>query len=1462
MKNIYYQFVRVFAIISILSFNVSFLQAQITKVTLYPYLVTNVSGLGNAGLMVDEQDLSGDPLNGNKGAPVTLWQSSYSAVYPIRAIIDLGSEMLVTNIFIYDSYNYANLTFDYGTPENWYNLFTDPLMGWKTWNRHDVNVTTRYLRISKQSPNVGFNEIIVYADNPILPPPPVTNLTPIEATPSTIKLTWTDVPGNQSTGSFISYDLRYSKTPITLANFSTCLSFPVSFSPTTNLNQQLTITGLDKGINYYFALKLIGEHSNSAISNIPAKETLVYYNQIESKLILKPQMVVNELGLGNASRMVDEQTIAGEPITGNGGAPATTWDPGYQPYIYPASAYIDLGSVVYISKIFLRDTHSYGNVNFSIGVPGNWTTIFTDPLMNYQKWNQHNVNAFARYIRVTLTTRQAVFSEIVVYTYSSGIIEQKIVPLIENMNNVSNDGDSWRLFDEQEVAGDPLNSPGGNPTTIWETSWSSSAIYPLFSELDLGKIYDVSHIFIRDSYDYSDFTVWSGYPGNWDLLLTDNLTGYLSWNQHDVNSTTRFLRFGKSSPRSSVTEIVIYGFDNTPGEIDSIHPAKISDLVAQYNESGKIELKWIAPGDDGQEGTINYYEIKYYTDPVKESNFLSCPGWATPPIPVAGGNEQSVVIDGLLPDTKYYFAIKSIDDALNFSELSNNATIATQVIIGGEPYKFTLTPKMVINESVEGSAFFMVDEQSVSGDPKAGQTGKPITKWDLGSTIWMYPGYAIIDLGGNCLLSELYLYDMSDAGKDSTSPVSVYYGTPFNWNLLFTDNLQGADVWKQHILNQEVRYLRVKIHSRETRVAEIVVYGTRLEIPVEEPEPQMHALPTMDQLIGADVLVNDPIGRIQAVGFVREYHNWMWCDGTNNSSYPGYPNNKLEFNTLGWNFDYFYDNLRKIGVMACPDIQRNVPWLTNFNYSKLANKPVSPGEDPLLPASYIEHADHMFQYAARYGNAQVNQNLLKLASNQKVVSGANYLNYYEDWNEHNQWWAGRDAFFTPYEYCAMASADYDGHMGTLGQTVGVKNADPNAKLVMSGLAESSIDYFKAMKIWSDYYRNGDLPVDVINVHHYCNNGPDIKTSGTAGISPESGNLKGLMADFVDYRNRHYPDKEVWITEFGYDTHPASVQRAPQIGSFSQFEVQAQWLVRSYLLLAASGVDRAAMYMMSDVNPNSSTKFDNSGLISSKATGSVPKLSWYYVFTMKNQLNGMHFETEIQSGNPQVMIYKFKNDNDSVCAYALWCPTSNQTSVTGFGLNLQATDMQVKLVELINGSIIGQETVLNAANGQVIVNVSERPVFVIVSKNNYEFPLVRQETKLVLTPSMVVNETGLGNANSMVDEQVLSGDPLMGIEGAPLTCWSPGWGVTYPRSSYIDLGQEYDVSKIYLRDLYSAGNLTVSVGTPGNWTQVVDDDLGRYAVWSGHVVDKTTRYVRITVHNVQSCFSELVLYVRE
>ncbi|MFK7904078.1 MAG: hypothetical protein AB8B69_03090, partial [Chitinophagales bacterium] len=402
-------------------------------------------------------------------------------------------------------------------------------------------------------------------------------------------------------------------------------------------------------------------------------------------------------------------------------------------------------------------------------------------------------------------------------------------------------------------------------------------------------------------------------------------------------------------------------------------------------------------------------------------------------------------------------------------------------------------------------------------------------------------------------------------------------------------------------------------------------------------------------------------------------------------------------------------------------------------------------------------------------------------------------------------------------------------------------------------------YVKSIKLWADQYRGGSVPFDVINLHHYSNDAGLQHAGATTGVSPEEDRLKEKLEEFVTYRNYYMPGKEIWLSEFGYDTNSGSAQRAPQIGGYTNAEVQGQWLVRSYLAIAAAGIDKAQMFMLRDVNATDNTIFQSSGLTESPSNQWAAKPSWYYVYTMKNRLMGMTFDSEVASGNEDVRIYKFVHA-DGDAAYAIWSPTADGTTVSDYQLALASGENQAVLVEMTEGDRDGVETALTLNSGNVSVDVSERPLFVLVNDGVEAIPKrYTLDEQIALTTDMVTIETGVGFADRLVDEQALVGNPDLGSTTPPVNIWISNGSVS---SAYIDLGAEYDLTKIYLYDAVNTGNCTISIGTPGDWTPLFVDDLRYNGIWNAHVVDVTSRYVRVTMETATSFVGEVAIYATD
>lgn len=93
-----------------------------------------------------------------------------------------------------------------------------------------------------------------------------------------------------------------------------------------------------------------------------------------------------------------------------------------------------------------------------------------------------------------------------------------------------------------------------------------------------------------------------------------------------------------------------------------------------YNSA---QLTWSAPGDDGSIGTATQYDLRYSTATITEANFASATRWSSMPTPAIAGTQQTVTVTGLNPSTTYYFAIKTADDASNWSAISNVAMKTT-----------------------------------------------------------------------------------------------------------------------------------------------------------------------------------------------------------------------------------------------------------------------------------------------------------------------------------------------------------------------------------------------------------------------------------------------------------------------------------------------------------------------------------------------------------------------------------------------------------------------------------------------------------------------------------------------------------------------------------------------------------------------------------------------------------------
>ena len=598
----------------------------------------------------------------------------------------------------------------------------------------------------------------------------------------------------------------------------------------------------------------------------------------------------------------------------------------------------------------------------------------------------------------------------------------------------------------------------------------------------------------------------------------------------------------------------------------------------------------------------------------------------------------------------------------------------------------------------------MFDEQSTLGDPKADVESGAFPSFPS-SLVVMYDAdgngditekdkehvYEVtIDLGADHFVECFYVF-FDNVGYS----ITLEAGTPFAYEYTFTAE-SSVIGWTKIELGVNTHYVNVKFNNGKAPM-EIMAYGKRTG-PYDAVNTEPHEYKDFNYFLGINGNQSDRVSTLNCATYFRDYINWLWC--FDRSVYPNNPGTTYT-TTMSKDYDVRFQMLKDSGTNAVPCFM--------FRPDDFPTETLS---DYMNPETYVMYGEFMFQSALRFGyNPENTKDMIKVLGLQKRFN-RNVVSWIEAGNEPNG--EGNDGF-SPYELAAFTSTAYDGHCGTViaptGSGVGVINANANVKLAMAGLAGVSVPYVKAMSFWLKYNRaDGQLGLDAFNVHTYCKklityNGYQVYV----GVCPEIGKITQYVEQLCEWRDKYYPDTEVWLTEFGWDTNTsyATENACHPYADFTAREIQAMWLVRAYFMFAKVGVDRAAMYMAQDLGDEATStgKYGTSGVISSSGEY---KDSFYYIYTLRNKMGDMHFAEVIESGNENVWIYRFENNSGKSC-YALWCPTMDDVRVNNYTLTIDGTT--ASLTEFANLHLEGISSDLKVTNGTVTVNVSERPILV-------------------------------------------------------------------------------------------------------------------------------------------------------
>ena len=139
--------------------------AQEYRVELKPTMLTNEADVGDPSGLVDEQrEIIGPPA----GKPQTTWElnSKYGKQFPFSAYLDLGAEKNLSSIWFYDTNGNGDVVISIGKPGQWKDVATYDCGTYLAWAEVKLDVTTRYLRITRKTPGANFSEVAVYEYSP------------------------------------------------------------------------------------------------------------------------------------------------------------------------------------------------------------------------------------------------------------------------------------------------------------------------------------------------------------------------------------------------------------------------------------------------------------------------------------------------------------------------------------------------------------------------------------------------------------------------------------------------------------------------------------------------------------------------------------------------------------------------------------------------------------------------------------------------------------------------------------------------------------------------------------------------------------------------------------------------------------------------------------------------------------------------------------------------------------------------------------------------------------------------------------------------------------------------------------------------------------------------------------------------------------------------------------------------
>ncbi len=276
---------------------------------------------------------------------------------------------------------------------------------------------------------------------------------------------------------------------------------------------------------------------------------------------------------------------------------------------------------------------------------------------------------------------------------------------------------------------------------------------------------------------------------------------------------------------------------------------------------------------------------------------------------------------------------------------------------------------------------------------------------------------------------------------------------------------------------------------------------------------------------------------------------------------------------------------------------------------------------------------------------------------------------------------------------------------------GVRRADPEMQILTCTVHTRAAD--KYHKQLDATFGTSEMQAlfDVISVHVYSEKAEADQAHPWERSYPEDPSIDYLarVDEVIEWRDQNTPEKEIWITEFGYDacSEAAMAKREgwfKKLAWTGQTELQqAQWLVRSLLCFASRDIDRAYIYYYDD--SDKASVHAASGL----TRNYEPKPAYWAVQQFYELLGDYRFNRALREEVGELYAYEFSN-NANELIWVLWSPTGEARRDS---VQLQQLPSEPKrIVGMRTDEASAEEPTFRREGRGLTITVGESPVFII------------------------------------------------------------------------------------------------------------------------------------------------------